>query len=589
MAKRSDAARDELHKPNQRAAETVPTAQDAQGLQPAQGAAEAQEGLIVDNKHKAHTNPAAPDFDPVEWQKAIDEAGGMDALADGLKEALHDEGLQRSLNNEREFMTLFGEYVAKTLRGLPTADDINEMSRALLARMSEVKPILQHTLNAAMDAITPTLKTLSENADTLREIYDNWQILAPYMDAETAEHPEIYGDDEHPERGENVPLETLIAAAARRARADGIDLPPLKAEATEDGEAQADEKAAEAPALDLPLFQAFLPQTHISPNSLLANRLTGETSIINRGMGKLPVANRGGRHEIDTIVTVTHDIEKGVVLKGPVLTEYDRQVYDGICSIWEYGHENKMLTPDTVYRAMTGTDKQPSPQQREAITQSIEKWRRTFAKVDATEEMTAYLKRRRIDPKPGTVFKWDNTMLSLSGLEVVNGGHRQKVYKFDREPLLLSYSKATGKVLTSPTSLLDIKEISETGEATGPSIDNTEGRIAIKGYLWRRVLVMKHDLVDARKNFKKYETDRKRHPDVYPAKPLTAFCKQSHSILFDTLFKETGQTSDNRAIQRRNRDYVFQVLDYWRAENHIAGYKKKTGPRNAITGVEIEF
>ena len=69
-------------------------------------------------------------------------------------------------------------------------------------------------------------------------------------------------------------------------------------------------------------------------------------------------------------------------------------------------------------------------------------------------------------------------------------------------------------------------------------------------------------------------------------KPLAAFRKQSDTILFATLFKETGTETTNRDRIMDNRNFCFDVLDYWKATGYIKGYKQQTKGRS-ITGVDI--
>lgn len=529
-----------------------------------------------------------PTAQEVEIMRQAQEAQQYAPTPQDIQAAQVAAEAQTALQEELGDMAIYGEQLKKAMEAAAQVSEIVKNAGFAAGKLTEA---VRSAITQTYEILTPAVTAINENAEKLREFLSLMEVLRPYMEAEYTEHPEIYGDDEHPEIGVDVPLGELVAAAARRARADGKDIPPLKAEEPESGETT-EQKGVKSDILaqleSLPLFQSFLPAMHTSPNSRLANSLQGENSIINAGERDFIVANRGKRNETTIYTMVSYDAGDGVQLTGRTVTEYDRQIYDAICSIWEYGHESRMFTPDTVYRAMTGTDSQPSPQQRGAITKSIDKWRRILGKVDATAEITAYLKRKRMEPEPGTVFKWGDAMLSVRELEAKQGKNKQTVYKLNSEPLLLSYSRATGKLLTAPTALLDVKELTADGQPTGPSIANTEGRIALKGYLWRRVLIMKHDIKDAQGRYRYYENERKRKPEL-PAKPLKSFFKQSHCILFETLFEATEQTTPNRELQRRNRDYVFQVLDYWKAVGHIAGYKKQTGKRGAITGFEILF
>lgn len=112
---------------------------------------------------------------------------------------------------------------------------LSEFVMQPVKNMDEITNGITRTLTsigAAMDGIR---KTLSEmfSADA-REAMQTWATLAPYINAEAKEHPELYG--EHAE--EPASADELIAAAARRARADGKEIPKLRAEEPEQIEMQ---------------------------------------------------------------------------------------------------------------------------------------------------------------------------------------------------------------------------------------------------------------------------------------------------------------------------------------------------------------
>ena len=66
--------------------------------------------------------------------------------------------------------------------------------------------------------------TKAITSDDVQKALDLWKSISPYIKAESEAHPELYGDDaEHP-----ASADELIAAAARRARANGVDIPRLK-------------------------------------------------------------------------------------------------------------------------------------------------------------------------------------------------------------------------------------------------------------------------------------------------------------------------------------------------------------------------
>jgi len=340
---------------------------------------------------------------------------------------------------------------------------------------------------------------------------------------------------------------------------------------------------------ELPRLQSVLPTKHTMPNNYLANELQ-HGGIIDAGQLNLPVlgdskkARRGGEL-ITTSVIATYQPGEGVTIKGNY-TEYDRQVQDAICSLWQYGDISHMFTPAMVYRAMTNNAAlQPSAQQIGAVTRSIEKQRRIHVQVDASAE---FEKRGITDANGKPIhFKVGRFLLVLDDIEIRAGKEMVKWYKITLPPILLEYSKLTKQLLTVKSDLLDIRRIDRKGIIC-ESIPNTESRIAIKGYLLRRIEVLKYDIKQAKDNFRKYENRRKKEPAL-PEKAAADFMQQSHRILFETIFAETGQEASSRVIQQRNREYAIQCLDYWKATGHIKGYSIVKGKRNAIRGIDLQI
>lgn len=484
-------------------------------------------------------------------------------------------------------------------------EEIYNAWEEIAERWKDFEPTMENLITAIHLTMQPILKAVGKwqyDMEQLKETFKMWSILAPFMEEETKAHPEIYGDEEHPDVGEDVPMAVLIAAAAKRARAAGVDIPE---EWTEAGDTEGAEMIAGADAKihTIPMYNNALSTIHLSPNARLVNLLQEKFSkdsegkdvhpIINAGEVDLIVSQKGSIYQKKISVSVTFEAEDGTPLKGRGSTEYERSIYDTVASIFEARGKNYPFTADMVYREMNhNANAKLSPQQRGAITKVIEKWRSAKFYVDATEEITAHFKKRHLIIPEGTTFVWDDYALSLRRIQIKNKNNVQWVYYFNTTPLLLDYSKSTGKLLSSPSDLLDVKELDAKGRITDVSIANTEGRTAIKNYLWRRVLIIKRDTKDARERYRKYEAERKKKPELnLPARPLAHFYRQSHKILFSTLFEATDQGDMSREMQRRNRDYVFQILDYWKAYQptpFIQDYEVTTGPRNAITGIEIE-
>lgn len=322
-------------------------------------------------------------------------------------------------------------------------------------------------------------------------------------------------------------------------------------------------ETAESIAAKLPLVQGIRPTAHTMPNNALMNTLQQKPAI-NAGAFDMVVANaKGRRKEITAYTMIEFDPgETSIKITDAHLSEYERQVSDAVISLWMEAVKEKLtpiFTPDMIFRAMPGGSDTASPQQKGAITKTIEKFRRLHITVDATEEM-----RKRGVIGSNATFKLDNFYLSATHAEykVKNGGQTVNAYKIDTEPILLTYCTMTKQLLTVPAKYLAIEKVKK-GRISGELVTMTADRQAMTGYMLRRIAVMKHD----RKN--KVQT-------------------QSNVILFDTLFTETGTKTDNRKRTMINRNFCFDVLDYWKVSGFIKGYSKQEKGRS-ITGIVIEF
>ena len=322
-------------------------------------------------------------------------------------------------------------------------------------------------------------------------------------------------------------------------------------------------ETAESIVAKLPLVQGSRPTAHTMPNNALMNTLQQKPAI-NAGAFDMVVANaKGRRKEITAYTMIEFDPgETSIKITDAHLSEYERQVSDAVISLWIEAVKEKLppiFTPDMIFRAMPGGSDTASPQQKGAITKTIEKFRRLHITVDATEEM-----RKRGVIGSNATFKLDNFYLSATHAEykVKNGGQTVNAYKIDTEPILLTYCTMTKQLLTVPAKYLAIEKVKK-GRTSGELVTMTADRQAMTGYMLRRIAVMKHD----RKN--KVQT-------------------QSNVILFDTLFTETGTKTDNRKQTMINRNFCFDVLDYWKVSGFIKGYSKQEKGRS-ITGIVIEF
>ena len=305
----------------------------------------------------------------------------------------------------------------------------------------------------------------------------------------------------------------------------------------------------------LPKLKSTLPKSHTMPIGRLANEL--QHDIIDNGVFDLVVAGRNQKNEITTRVIVTMENNDNIQMTGKPYTEYDRAIHDTVCSLSEYGHPDKVFTPEMLVRALTNntTTKHSSLKEIESVIESLEKMRRIHVLADATEEAKQY--DATIDS-----YRIDSYLLNLDVIEVSAGGKKVRAYKLLSEPVLLEYSKITGQFTTVNAELLDVKEVDKKGKVTAVSLPTNEKRTAVRNYLLRRVSVMIHDKREKRKDKQ----------------------KQSNVILFDTLFSETGIPKDNHS--GRIKEYIYQILDYWKATGYIKDYLKRESTGNGRKNID---
>lgn len=398
----------------------------------------------------------------------------------------------------------------------------------------------------------------------LQLFFDNFDELMPFIEEELErQHRERGVDsiplgeflqDTDPETGEPIKslfqicVERANEARAAKGNASGFDLQMFSA--------------------DLPQLDSKIPLRYVMANNPIANSLAGRTDpttgalvpVINAGAFDLPVLKSGKKGEVTAYTMVTLEPESGVTMTGRPFTGYDSCVHNSVITLWEAG--NDTITAEMVARAMSNKTESEyiSPQQQGAITKSLDKMRGIHVLANLSEEMQK--RKVTINGEPVTELVLDSYLLMMDKVKVTAGGTTKTAYHIAKEPVLLTYSKMTGQLLTVKADLMDIKKISR-GAISAVSIPSTEARQPIKEYLLRRIEVMKY-------------ARRQKHGN------------QSNRILLDTLYRETGNDSASRTELNRIREYAYQVLDYWTAAGYIKGYTIATEGKK-IRGIDILF
>ena len=307
---------------------------------------------------------------------------------------------------------------------------------------------------------------------------------------------------------------------------------------------------------------SIIPRTHVIPISKVAQKVTQKNFI--DGKQKDVDVSRGTNGK--TLVRCLMDYNgKDVIMSTRhALTEYDRCINDTVASLYVYGNDRHVFTPDMLCRSMMGmTEKEnPSPQQVAEAVESLERQAAIRVKIDCT----AQLKAQGITTINGQQIgggKFTTNLLMLEALEIEAGGRKVTAYQILKPPIMYEYSAALGEVANVPLELLDIRETYKKTPTAKPKlvnkrIRNSARRIAIKEYLLRRISIMKGPT------------------------------KQTNRITLDTLLTEAmSEPQQPTAKERRNCiEYVYQVLDYWQAQGFITGYKRvKKG--NAVVALDM--
>ena len=325
------------------------------------------------------------------------------------------------------------------------------------------------------------------------------------------------------------------------------------------------------PLESLSMLRSIIPTKHVMPNSTLMNALqegikhddgSKPAPIINAGPFDMIVSRgKASRKEITAYTMIEYDNgDDGVSITPMQMTEYDRQVSDAVISLYEKAKADgvsAVFTTDMIHRAMPGGGEKASPQQRGAITKAIEKMRKIHVYVDATEEM----RRRGLIPEDQELV-FDEYYFSISRAQCRNrgGGDPVTAYKITSEPIILNYARLTKQILTIPAKYIEIKKVS--GGKTFEPINMTKDRQSITGYLVRQIGWIIYD---------------RKHKVANPRRD---------TIQFDTVFKAAGVDVTNKQTAKRQRDFIFTVLDYEKAAGFISDYKKlKKG--QSIYGVQI--
>jgi len=327
---------------------------------------------------------------------------------------------------------------------------------------------------------------------------------------------------------------------------------------------------------------AIVPKRMIAPNHKLVNSLTRATRTPEDVIEiVLDVSRRGAKNRVTATCILSYEGENVKISGRQPFTEYDRNVYNAVVSLYVAG--NRVFTSDMAWRTMNGKteQEQPTPAQKAAVTKSLDKMRFMRAQIDCGDEF----KMRRVTMPDGNAVTgagYDDNLLHLSVKWVRAGKNTIRAYEVLSAPVLYEYSSAVKQVMNVPIALLDVKKLDKQGKPTTHSLEYTERRVIIKGYLLRRIEGMKgkNALQNKHIAFMDYVKDGQTHEGLYSIAGSPELSQPIPSGMTEA--EKTKRKNDARYI----REDAAAILKYWEVSGYIKGFSDYRDGRT-VAGYEI--
>lgn len=306
-----------------------------------------------------------------------------------------------------------------------------------------------------------------------------------------------------------------------------------------------------------------VPKEYIRPISKTMQKLfSGE---IGSNTPPLKLEPHGSRYKISVAANIWPTDEHGeIITKSEILnaieglTAYDKEVYNAIGTL--YDSHSATVTPQMIFRAMTGDEKSylppKSPQYEQIISSAAKMFQRLLVLDTAEKDRNGnarycdLIPRRYVGPLlAGEFIEFGRTK--------INGYEVEGYFNIFRRPLLCEYSADIKQITKVPHTLFALPEKNHTRDA-----------IIIKGTLFDRLRTMQ--------NAKKNKNSRR---------------KVSNRLLLETFYKLLEIPEGSTPALRKRRAYVRGIikngLDNWVKNKEIKAYNEITGARGAIIAIDV--
>lgn len=397
------------------------------------------------------------------------------------------------------------------IRKAKTPEEMQAKLQELTELAAQISGPLEEIYGNLEQSFSPVEGSAAEPENDLLKAHPEWvesasaakiyADLMPYVNRELAENP----------KASSEPLFFVIAAAAKRARADGQEIPRLKAE-----------DAAEAYKKDLLRTIAKSVQTLEYPLDKPDNNIWRLLEP-DESDGKINISfdtTKDGDEPGTAIVTYSINFDAlSEVGINKQLTPYDKRVYIAVASLWNGGNET--MTATQIYKMM-GSDVQPNDGDINKINDSLTKMGAARITLDNAKESQVYGNYQH--------FKYDAPLLPFERISVYqNNAYTDSAIRLYREPPLITFAKQRKQITVINQKLLE------------SPISKTTKHLMIDDYLIREISHMKNKKA-----------------------------KRNKKMLYDTLFKECKITDSKD--RRRQKDYIKKYLDHYKECHFIKGY-----------------
>ena len=260
--------------------------------------------------------------------------------------------------------------------------------------------------------------------------------------------------------------------------------------------------------------------------------------------------NEVKRKEINVMVSLDFSElkkEEVTIYRESRLTPFDRAVHNAIATLWEEGHRNGMksneyLTPRIIFQLLsgnTGESKDISSEMRKAILESVDKMSSTKITIDNSEEAKTFGYKK---------LKYFGSLLDSKRIEGVkiNGNKVEDCICILQSPALYDYAKLKNQIGTIDIRMLNIPKLDDLHII----FRNTPQNIELKEYLLQRIIGIKNQK-----------------------------SKMSETIRYETIYEYLRIEAPTRKTFlvkcKKLRDKVKFLLEYWKRQNLIKGYKEE--------------